>query len=477
MPEGKTTTGPDAGNRLGAGGIPATPGARLRAGLIDLLLVAVIGGGSFWLGWGLRTDSADMVELILGWFFTVAVPAATVVMVVGDLWRDVRVLRVVGQVAMAVVVIATLRWLFHNLVTGMDETGIPRDFDMLQGPTNFEIRDAGFDARNPLWQAIVVGVKNTALASVVGILMASVIGLFVGIARLSSNKLVAWLASVYVETLRNIPPLVVIVFFGFALFTFGPLPAWAISRGQYPWEGRWPGSDSNYLIISKDRWGVPSLAADGATGSFWLLVLAGAVVAAAVWRWRTLRNTATGRPHRRVLWSLGAFALIAVVSFVALDAPYQWSWPAISESGRRISGGFATNSGYLALTIALGFYTASFVAEIVRGSILALPRGQGEAASAIGLRSSQQYRHVILPQALRIAVPPYISECLNLAKNTSLAITVGYFDTTLLVQTAIGNGNPAPQLIGILLAIYLAISLIISFILNLYNRSIQLKER
>ncbi|WP_420619862.1 ABC transporter permease subunit [Candidatus Poriferisocius sp.] len=500
--------------------VPSAPLKRRAQALIaDLMILAIVAVISVWqFGLRLLDGYSDVAELLLAWLFVAAIPAAILSLMLTDavrigqtpgmallgirvvhdgsarravptsdprvplpgipaLWRDVRVLRIAGQVLVAVAVIAALRLLFHNLVTGMDETGISRDFDVLQRPTNFEIRDANFDLRNPIWKGILAGIKNTALVSVVGIFMASLIGLFVGIARLSSNKLVAWLATLYVETLRNIPPLVVIMFFGFALFTFGPLPAWAISRGQFPWEGRWPGSDSNYLIISKDRWGIPSLASSGNVGLFWVLVLVAAITAIAVGIWRTRRNTATGIPHHRMLWSLAVFTLVVVVSFVALGGPYDWSWPAVSDSGRRVSGGFATNSGFMALTIALGCYTASFVAEIVRGSILALPRGQGEAASAIGLKSSQQYRFVILPQAMRIAIPPYISECLNLAKNTSLAITVGFFDVTLLVQTAIGNGNPAPQLIGILMAVYLLISLIISLVLNLYNRSIQLKER
>ena len=503
---------------------------RLLARLMDAAILALIAAPSIWAGSVFLSDPPDLMAVLLGWGFLAAVPFAAVAMMVVDeartgqspgmtaqgirvvgpdrrppglprtllryavgrrgakatvvldspavprpttppLWRDIRILRIVGQVAVVVAVAITARWLFHNLVTGMDETGIPRDFDTLQQPTNFDIRDSGFNSRSPLWQAVLIGIQNTALAAVVGILIASVFGLFIGIARLSANKLVAWLAMLYVESLRNIPPLVVIIFFGFALFTFGPFPAWAISRDQFPWEGRWPASDSN------DRWAIPSLAADGGTGAFWLLVLLGAVAAFGVGAWRSRRNTATGIPHHRVLWSVGTFAVVTVVSFVALGGPYQWSWPEISESGRTIAGGFATNAGYMSLAIALGCYTASFVAEIVRGSIQALPRGQTEAASAIGLRPSQQYRFVVLPQALRIAIPPYISECLNLTKNTSLGIAVGYFEVTMLIQTAIGNGKPAPQLIAVAMGTYLAFSLTISFILNLYNRSVQLKER
>ena len=142
-----------------------------------------------------------------------------------------------------------------------------------------------------------------------------------------------------------------------------------------------------------------------------------------------------------------------------------------------VVGGFATNSGYLALTLALGLYTASFVAEIIRGSILAVPKGQGEAAITVNLKPGQRYRHVVLPQSLRVAIPPYISECTNLIKNTSLGIAVAYPDLVLVAATGWGNGNPAPQLILILALVYLIINLLVSLVLNIYNRSLQIKER
>ena len=178
-----------------------------------------------------------------------------------------------------------------------------------------------------------------------------------------------------------------------------------------------------------------------------------------------------------MLWSVGVFVAIVVVCFVGLGSPYSWSWPAVSESGRRISGGFSTNSGYMALTLGLGLYTASFVAEIIRGSILAVPKGQTEAAYAVALKPGQRYRHVVLPQAQRIAIPPYISECANLIKNTSLGIAVAYPELTLIAITGWGINFPAPQLLVILMLVYLIINLFVSALLNLYNRSIQLKER
>ncbi|HKZ25097.1 MAG TPA: ABC transporter permease subunit, partial [Acidimicrobiia bacterium] len=146
-------------------------------------------------------------------------------------------------------------------------------------------------------------------------------------------------------------------------------------------------------------------------------------------------------------------------------------------SGRRIVGGLQLNWGFIAVTIGLGLYTASHIAEIIRGSILAVPKGQSEAANAIALSSFQRYRFVVLPQSLRIALPPIINQYLNLMKNTSLGVAVAYAEITSLTLTSIGNGRPAPQSIVVLMGVYLAFSLTISFVLNAYNRRIQLVER
>ena len=499
--------------------VPSAPfSRRLLALLVDFLVLAATGVISVWqLGLRLLDNYSDIPELALAWLFAAAVPAGVVAITVIDavrigqtpgmaaagiraihdgstkrllptrdprvpapgtpaLWRDVRILRVAGQAMAVVVVVALIRWMFHNLISSMDEIGLPKDFDFLDKPYGVALRDAqGFDVRDPVWKGLLIGLQNTVVASVVGILIATIVGVFMGIFRLSSNWLVAKGASLYVETLRNIPPLVVIVFFGFALFTFGPFPRF--NPTNPPWQGTFFGSDSNWIIVSRDRWAIPSLASESNVGVFWLLVLAAAIIAVAVWQWRTRRNNATGEPHHRVLWSAGVFALIVVMCFVALGGPYSWSWPAVSESGRTVVGGFSTNSGYMSLTLALGLYTASFVAEIIRGSILAVPKGQSEAATSVALKSSQRYRHVVLPQAMRIAIPPYISECANLIKNTSLGILVAYPDLVLVAVTAWGINFPAPQLILLLMVAYLVINLLVSALLNVYNRSIQLKER
>jgi general L-amino acid transport system permease protein len=390
-------------------------------------------------------------------------------------WRDIRVLRVAAQIATLLAVVALLRWLFGNLVDNLERQGIPTDFGLLDAPAGFAVRDSPFDPESPVRHLLWVGVRNTAAVAVVGITIALVLGTLIGVARLSSNWIVRKLATIYVETFRNIPVLVIIIFFGFALFTFGPLPQF--NPTSPPNEVTFPGTDLNIAIISKSRLGFLSLANEPNAGWFWLTMLFGLIVAAGVWRWRTKVSDATGAPHHRVLWSLGTFTIIGVTAFVAFGGPLRWSPPEVGETGRTIVGGLTTNDGYVALTLALGIYTASHIAEIIRGSVLAVPKGQTEASNALALSGFQRYRFVVLPQAFRIAVPPIINQFLNLVKNSSLAIAVAFPDITALVKTAIGNGNPAPQLILILMACYLAFSLFISLVLNIFNRQLQLVGR
>jgi general L-amino acid transport system permease protein len=386
------------------------------------------------------------------------------------LWRDARVLRVVGQVIAVVVVFLLLRWLFANLVDNSRRTGISLDFGFLNRPTQFQIPNHDeFDPRSPVWQMVLVGIKNTLLASVFGIILAAILGLVVGIARLSKNWLAAKLAATYVEFFRNIPPLVIIVFFAFAVFLYGPLPNLRESI-----EIGFPGTDHNVLVLSLEQWGMPSLADAGNLAAFGLVLAVGVVIAVLVWRWRTRVNDQTGAPHHRVLWALGVLAVLLLVGYVVLGQPFRITWPTLGENRRRLVDGFAINAGFISVAGALGLYTASHVAEIVRGSILAISTGQSEAANALALTGFQRNRFVILPQALRIALPPLINQFLNLVKNTSLAAAVGYSEITNLTQASIGNGRPAVPSIVILMGVYLSFSLIISFMLNVVNRRMQL---
>jgi general L-amino acid transport system permease protein len=319
---------------------------------------------------------------------------------------------------------------------------------------------------------VLVGIKNTLLASIFGIALAGMLGLIIGISRLSKNWLTSRLASAYVEFFRNIPPLVIIVFFAFAVFLHGPLPN--LREGI---EVGFPGTSHNVFIFSLEQWGVPSLADTGNLVYFGLAVAVGLVVAALVWRWRTRVHDQTGAPHHRLVWTFGVLIALLAVAYVLLGEPFRITWPTLSENRRRLIDGFAINAGFISVAGALGLYTASHVAEIVRGSILAVSRGQTEAANALALTGFQTYRFVVLPQALRIALPPLINQSLNLVKNTSLAAAVAYAEITNLTQASIGNGRPAVPSIVILMAVYLSFSLIISFILNVVNRRLQLVAR
>lgn len=383
-------------------------------------------------------------------------------------WRNIRVLRVVAQVVVVALVALGIRRLFDNLVTGLEDSGIPTSFDFLRGRTGFRIADSPFDPSSPAWQLFVQGVKNTLLVAMVGIALATVVGLLVGIARLSSNWLLSKLATVFVETLRNIPPLVVIIFFFAAMFR-DALPAVREARSV----GAPTGGDTA-LYLSNSSFAVPSFIREqGFTAWMWL-VAAAVVVAVALWIWRSRVEVETGRPARRVAVAGGTLVAAAVVGVVVFD-PLATSWPRLE--GNVIAGGFRFTTAYAALTLALGLYTASHIAEIIRGSIQAVHRGQFEAAEALALSGFQRYRFVILPQALRIAVPPTINQFLNLTKNTSLAVAVSYPDLTNLTKSLIGNGNPAPQSILILMAIYLTFSLVISLTVNVLNRRLRLVGR
>ncbi len=387
--------------------------------------------------------------------------------------RNLKVAQVVLQVVGVGLVALVGWWLLDNLGGSLGRQGIPRDFDFLTGPTGFDIpENPGFDPRLPVWRMLLIAFQNTVLATVVGIIIATVLGLIIGISRLSSN----WLANkgslLYVETFRNIPVLVVIIFVSIAVFQSGPLPI--ISEA---WEFKLPGSDTNWLIVSKTRIAIPSLISESNYIVFWVIVAVSAIVAAVVWVWRTNIANQTGKAHHRVTWSAGVFIALAVIAFVALGRPYSWSWPAKADNNFSYVDGFSTSAAYLSLTAGVGLYTASHIAEVVRGSILSVSKGQTEASESIALNSFQKYRFVILPQALRVAVPSITNNYLNLTKNTSLGAAVGYAELATLTRSSYAGGNPAPQSILIMMCAYLVLSLIISLLANGFNRTLKLKER
>lgn len=375
-------------------------------------------------------------------------------------YRDVKVLRIVAQVVAVATAITITTVLLLTARSNLADRGISTDFGFITQPTQFEIGESSFSPSDPIWRAVLEGAKNTGLIIAVGLPLTTLLGVLIGVARLSKNFLVRKAAAFYVETLRNIPPLLVILFTNTVILT---LPT--IQEASTPLD---------LFVVSNRRFAMPSIVNGDSSGLFWLLVLGALVAAALVWRWRTGVFNSTGQDHHRVLWSLGTFVLISVAAFLMLDGPIMLSRPEILPEERLIIGGTTMLAGYATVALALILYTASHVAEIVRGSILAVPKGQTEASFAVGLTNFQRYRFVILPQAARIAIPPTINQYLNFTKNTSLAIAVGFAEITVVAVTIIGNGNPAPQTIAILMLVYLAFSLFLSFVMNRVNRRLQL---
>jgi general L-amino acid transport system permease protein len=377
-------------------------------------------------------------------------------------WRDVRVLRVALQVAVVVAVGAFLAYLYDNLTANQRALGIDSSFDFLDQQAGFRIAYSDFSPSGTVLEAMFVGLRNTIAVALAGIVLTLLLGTLVGIARLSSNWLVRRAAGAYVEALRNVPPLLVIIFVNSAaLATLPPIDD--------------PTRLDGLLLLTVRETGVIVPRGDG-LGGLYVALLAGASVAAvAVGRWRASLEDRTGHPAHRWLWAGGLVAVVAIAGWFVLDAPVVLSRPEVV--GRSIEGGVVMGLPFVAVLVGLVLYTATHVAEIVRGSILAVPKGQTEAATAVGLTTAQRLRYVVLPQAFRVAVPPIINQFLNLTKNTSLGVAVAYAEAMYVTRAAIGNGSPAIQSILVVMGMYLVVSLAISLVANLANRRLRLVER
>jgi general L-amino acid transport system permease protein len=378
-------------------------------------------------------------------------------------WRDVRVLRVAAQVAVVLVVVAFVAWMATNFAAATATRGLGFGFSFLGRSAGFDISESliPYTPADTYLTAFLVGLLNTLIVSILGIILATILGIIVGVARLSPNWLVARIAAGYVEVIRNTPLLVQLFIIYFAVFLQLPAIAQAISL---------PGG----IYISQR--GVFLPAPRLATGFLpWLAFVAVGVAVLVIARRTARRREDAGRPIRG-LRAAGWLALLAIATVgwvlvgpVAFDVP--------TRDRFNFVGGIGTSPEFAALLTGLVLYTAAFIGEVVRGGIQAVRRGQWEAARALGLSESETLRLVVFPQAMRIIVPPLTSQYLNLTKNSSLAIAIGYPDLFKVGQTmANQTGQPLPVMI-LVMATYLAISLITSLLMNLYNRRVQVLER
>ena len=375
------------------------------------------------------------------------------------IWRDVRVLRWLFQIAVLAIVGLILYWIWGNYQTNVERSSVQTDLRFLDNPASFTIPGNDFDQSSPVRAAFVQGFLNTIQVAIVGIFFATILGTLVGIARLSKNLVVRSIAAAYVEVIRNLPLLLLLTFMNLAvvLQTFPRI------------EDAWKPLD--LFVISNRGIAIPWF--EGSGGQLSLLVLAG--LAAAFVAVKVERNFAdkSGRKSRGLVYGISAFLALPVIGWLVLG--YSWTLPFVD--GRGTSGGLRLDPSFFALIVALVVYTSSHIAEIVRGSILAVPKGQGEAADALALSGSQKMRLIILPQAFRVAMPALGNQYLNLIKNSSLGATISYFELTQIAQITVGNGSPAVPAFTLTLLVYLSISLFTSLFVNYFNRRLALVER
>ena len=384
-----------------------------------------------------------------------------------EVWRHTKVIQWALQIVSGILVVALVAWFFTNIATAVQDREIPHGFSFLdrayQTPIGHHFLP--YESSNSYGYAVVVATMNTVVVSVVGVILATALGIFVGVARLSTNWVVAKLATVYIEFFRNVP-LLVQLFLWFYIILALPTVQEGIVIGQG-------------LFINNRGFSMPFPQAAGLGPSLTWAVLGALSLAAAwaVYRYLMAREIRTGLTSYPLTGAaatavlLGAIAWV-LVSVTAGDAPYYISSPTLEGRFGSINGGFTAPAGLVGLLVGLVTYTASFIAEIVRSGIQSVSRGQIEASRALGLSGMETLRQVTFPQALRVIIPPLISQFLNLTKNSSLAGAIGYADLTNVAKT-MTQLAPAVSIYMLLMAAYLAMSLTYSLIGNLYNRRIR----
>ena len=382
-------------------------------------------------------------------------------------WRHILIIRWTVQIVSGVLVVAAVVWFFANIGNAIQERGIPYGFSFLSREYQTPIGEhfIPYESSDTFLYALWVAVTNTLIVAVAGVILATILGVLIGVARLSGNWILATLAKVYVEFFRNVPLLVQLLFWFFLILTLPPVrEGYVLGRKLY---------------INNGGISLPWPHAVGfAPAITWIgLGVAAVVIGVFVWRRLARRELMTGRASYPLLCGIAATIVIGALAWLALsftvgDSPFFISTPEPEGRFGRIVGGLTLRAGLLVLLIGLVIYTASFIAEIVRAGIQSVNRGQTEASRALGLSPMNTLRNVTFPQALRVIIPPLISQFLNLTKNSSLGGAVGYTDLTNVALTMTQTA-PAVSIFVMIMLAYLLMSLTWSLIGNLYNRRVQ----
>jgi general L-amino acid transport system permease protein len=379
-------------------------------------------------------------------------------------WADPRFRAIVWQIMVLGLVVLIAWYLISNTNENLRVRRIATGWGFLDRTAGIPIGEMPISynpAESTYGRALVIGVLNTLKVAVVGIILATILGTLIGIGRLSKNFLMARLTAFYVETIRDLPLLLQLLFW-YSVLQALPAPRQAASL-------------AGVVFLSNRGLKLPTLDWEFAHTATVLALIVG-IVGTNLWnRWARARQEATG--IRPPVWpvAVGLLVGLPLVVWALFGAPFHWDVPALK--GFNFQGGGNISPEYFALLIGLVTYTAGYIAEIVRSGIQAVPYGQWEAAGALGLRRGLMLRHIVLPQALRVIIPPMTSQYLNLTKNSSLAVAIGYQDLVSIANTTLNQTGQAIEGIAVIMAVYLTISLSISLFMNWYNAHIALVER
>jgi general L-amino acid transport system permease protein len=379
-------------------------------------------------------------------------------------WNDQKTRAILYQIFTAMAVAFIGYYLISNVQSNMAKQSIASGFGFIEKEAAFELGESliEYSAADSYGRALVVGVLNTLKVSLVGIILTTILGTIIGVATLSTNWLISRLGNVYVEIFQNIPVLLQLFFF-YALFyeTF-PSPRQALN----PFTGV-------FITNRGIDFAVP--ATHPAWGYMGLAFLAACIIVYIVNRWSVKRQETTGQQFPMFWAGLAILVGLLLLTWIIAGAPTQMDIPELK--GFNFSGGRNISPEFSALLIGLVLYTASFIAQIVRAGIQSISHGQTEAAMSIGLKPGQVLKLVIFPQALRVIVPPLTSQLLNLTKNSSLAVAIGYPDFVQVAGTTINQTGQAVEGVALMMMVYLTISLITSAFMNWYNKKIAIIER
>ncbi|AVA21442.1 amino acid ABC transporter permease [Rhizobium sp. LEGMi198b] len=382
----------------------------------------------------------------------------------GSAINNPKVRGLVYQVLTVIILLALVGFIIHNTVENLRASNQPFGFAFLGGRAGFNLGQAliPFSSDSTNIQALIVGLLNTVLIAVSGIIAATIIGFIVGIGRLSHNWLIAKLCQAYVELFRNIPPLLVIFFWYSGVLVLLPQAREAV---HLPF--------SSYLSNRGLAFPSPIFAS-----GMWAVGIAIVVAIVAIFfmaRWAHKRQAATGQQFHTIWVSVAIFIALPLLTFFAAGMPLSFDYPVAGKFN--LTGGSVIGPEFISLFLALSFYTASYIAEIVRGGIRAVAKGQSEAAGALGLRAPAITRLIVIPQAMRIIIPPLTSQYLNLTKNSSLAIAIGYADLVAVGGVILNQSGRAIEVFVIWMVIYLALSIATSLFMNWFNAKMALVER